>query len=1029
MPLICPVCSRSNPDEALYCYHDGANLPGAAPREGPVAVGSQPFRSPFFLPSGGICRNFDELVLACEERWEEARDLLREELLAGFFSGLGRTDLAFAARRAAAEPDVDVGLDRLLAELPGGVRLPARLGVRPAEINLGRVGRGEDHQLVVRIQNEGMGLLRGSASCGHVNWLVFGDEAGAPHKVFQCRHDLALTMRVIGKRLRAGSHPQEALLQIETNGGTAVVVVRVEAPAVAPFPDGVLAGAESPRQLAEKTRAAPREAAPLFENGAVAAWYEANGWTYPVRGPKATGVAGVQQFFEALGLAAPPRVELDRQHVYLEGPPGAALETALVVQTSEHRPVFAHAVAADPWITVGRAVLSGRTARIPVRVPLVPVRPGEQLVSQVRVTANGHQRFNVPVTLTVTAEAAPPIKRRPAPPPRRERAAPTPPSPDSGGGRRGGRPGLLAWAFAAAFFVLATAAVAVVLVVVWLTPNGDTAVPTPVAQMPTPQSPLSSPNEKEKPPDDPPQPAAPKPPDVTELAKLLESDDPQDRIDAARRLGAMGPAAAPALHDLLRAMEHHNADFRREALLVLPKIGAPTRTDADVLGDLANETTFPEGRLYALDALVALGADARPALLSLCAALRDRNPAARRKAAEAIGNIGPGARDMARRDLIDALRDADPDVAAAATAALAKTGPPSVAEAPTLQVLLQDKAEPARRFALNGFRDLGPNAADFVPYLEDSVAGDASPALRRLAISALCRMAPAAPRTADAFTRALADGDAEVRRAAAAALAKMGVDHGALHGLLVALGSDDEATGRAAEDALKAAKLSDSQVEAMGDALRTKNAALRLRVLGLLKPLGADAAPAVPGMCAVLKDGPGEPRQQVFAVLTAMGPAARKAGGALDDLLDDDKFVVRMDAAVALAAIEGADAAEAVPALMEALRVEKLDDAAEAAERDRAVEALGRIGTAAVKPLASALEGDFAAGSPQTVKGQINAQARLAAVKALGLIGHAAYSSRVNALLSTLQRTDLEPAVREAAREARAQIRKERADR
>ena len=622
MPLICPLCSRPNPDEALYCYHDGAALPGDAPRERPVAVGSQPFPSPFFLPSGGICRNFDELVLACEEHWEEARDLLREELLAGFFSGLGRADLAFLARRGAAEPDIDAGLDRLLAELPGGVRLPARLGVRPAEINLGRVGRGEDHQIVVHIQNEGMGLLRGSASCGHANWLVFGDDAGAPHKVFQCRHDLALTMRVIGKRLRAGAHPQEALLQIETNGGAAVVVVRVEAPAVAPFPDGVLAGAESPRRLAEKTRAAPREAAPLFENGAVAAWYEANGWTYPVRGPRAAGVAGVQQFFEALGLAAPPRVELDRQHVYLEGPPGAALETAVVVQTSERRPVFAHAVAADPWITVGRAVLGGRTARIPVRVPIVPVRPGERLVSQVRVTANGHQRFNVPVTLTVTVEAAPPIRRRAAPPSRREHAPPTLSSSDVGGGR----PGLLAWALAAAFFVLATAAVAAVLVVVRLTPNGDSAASSPVAPKPPPKADLPAPKE-EKPPDAPPAPAE-RPQDVKELAKLLESDDPQDRIDAARRLGAMGSAAAPALHDLLRAMKHHNADFRREALLVLPKIGAPTRTDADVLGDLADEATFPEGRLYALDALVALGADARPALLSLCAALRDGNPAA-----------------------------------------------------------------------------------------------------------------------------------------------------------------------------------------------------------------------------------------------------------------------------------------------------------------------------------------------------------------------------------------------------------------
>jgi len=1017
MPLICPLCSRPNPDEALYCYNDGAALPSGAPREGPVAVGSQPFPSPFFLPSGGICRNFDELVLACEEHWEEARDLLREELLASFFSGLGRADLAFAARRGAAEPDIDVGLDRLLAELPGGVRLPARLGVRPTEINLGRVGRGADHRIVVRIQNEGMGLLRGSASCGHANWLVLGDAAGAPHKVFQCRHELTLTIRVIGKRLRAGGHPQEALLQIETNGGTAVVVVRVEAPAVAPFPDGVLAGAESPRQLAEKTRAAPREAAALFENGAVAAWYEANGWTYPVQGPRATGVAGVQQFFEALGLAAPPRVELDRQHVYLEGPPGATLETAVVVQTSERRPVFAHAVAADPWITVGRAILSGRTARIPVRVPLVPVRPGERLVSQVRVTANGHQHFNVPVTLTVTAEAAPPIKRRAAPPPPREHAHALAPA----------RPGLLAWAFAAAFFVLAAAAVAAVVVVVCLTPNGDTTASAPVAQKPIPQSHLPVPDEKEKPPEDPPppaQPPAPKPPDVTELAKLLESDDPQERIDAARQLGEMGPMAAPAFHALLWSMHQRNPDYRREALLVLPKIGAPTRTDVGALADLTGDVAFPEGRLYALDALAALGVDARPALLSLCTALRDRDPAVRRKAAEAIGAVGPAARDMARRDLIDALRDADPDVAAAATAALAKTGPPSVAEAASLQVLLQDKAEAARRFGLNGFRDLGPDAADFAPSLEDSIAGDASPELRSLAIAALCRMAPAAPRTADAFTRALADADPEVRRAAAAALAKMGADRGALPGLLVALGSDDEATGQAAEDALKTAKLSASQVEAVGDALRTKNAALRLRVLALLKSLGADAAPAVPGMCAVLKDGPGEPRQQVFALLTALGPAARGAGGALDDLLADDKFVVRMDAAVALAAVEGADAAEAVPALMEALRVEKLDDAAEAAERDRAVKALGRIGAPAVKPLAAALEGEFAGGGPQTAEGRINAQARLAAVKVLGLIGHAAYSSKVNAVLSTLQRTDPSEAVREAAQQARAQIRK-----
>ena len=160
-----------------------------------------------------------------------------------------------------------------------------------------------------------------------------------------------------------------------------------------------------------------------------------------------------------------------------------------------------------------------------------------------------------------------------------------------------------------------------------------------------------------------------------------------------------------------------------------------------------------------------------------------------------------------------------------------------------------------------------------------------------------------------------------------------------------------------------------------------------------------------------------------------MGPAARKAGGALGDLLGDDKFVIRMDAAVALAAVEGGDAAEAVPTLIEALRVEKLGDEEEAAERDRAVEALGRIGAPAVKPLTAALEGEYAAASLQTAKGRINALARLAAVEALGRIGPPANVSKTNVVLSMLQRTDPSPAVREAVKQARARIRKEDWDR
>ena len=55
-------------------------------------------------------------------------------------------------------------------------------------------------------------------------------------------------------------------------------------------------------------RTQPKAAAPLLENGEVARWFEANGWTYPVDGPAARGVAAVQQFFESMGLSKPPLV-------------------------------------------------------------------------------------------------------------------------------------------------------------------------------------------------------------------------------------------------------------------------------------------------------------------------------------------------------------------------------------------------------------------------------------------------------------------------------------------------------------------------------------------------------------------------------------------------------------------------------------------------------------------------------------------------------------------------------------------------
>src|SRR5438552_2586161 len=112
MAQTCTKCSRANPAEAVYCYFDGFVLAGHARNGGgPVAVGSQAFAHPFVFPAGRVCRSFDELALACQEDWATARGLLQQGYLESFLGGLGRVDLARAARAAAKFPDRDRGLD------------------------------------------------------------------------------------------------------------------------------------------------------------------------------------------------------------------------------------------------------------------------------------------------------------------------------------------------------------------------------------------------------------------------------------------------------------------------------------------------------------------------------------------------------------------------------------------------------------------------------------------------------------------------------------------------------------------------------------------------------------------------------------------------------------------------------------------------------------------------------------------------------------------------------------------------------
>jgi hypothetical protein len=398
---VCSRCGHVNPPQALYCHFDGLALGNGGTR-GPLDSGSSLFASPLVFPSGRSCHNFDELVLAAEDHWGEALQLLRQGFLAGFLGGVGRGDLAYAALQAKDSPDPDRALEELLRRLPSSARQPPRLHIQPPEFNLGIVQRGEQRRIFLVIHNEGMGLLHGSVASVDTPWLVLGDPPGLSTKMFECRGELIVPIQVLGDQLRAGDKAGEGALLIESNGGSLRIPVRAERTSQA-FPEGVLAGATTPRQLAEKARANPKEAVPLFEKGAVRAWYEANGWSYPIQGPQAQGLAAIQQFFEALGLVQVPRVHVSDLFVKFGGKPGDVLEHTLKAMTPENRPIYAFARSELPWLKVGPAVGAGKLLKIQLTAT-VPDRPGESLLGKLEVQINGGKRIVVAVSLAVSGQ-------------------------------------------------------------------------------------------------------------------------------------------------------------------------------------------------------------------------------------------------------------------------------------------------------------------------------------------------------------------------------------------------------------------------------------------------------------------------------------------------------------------------------------------------------------------------------------------------------------------------------------------------
>lgn len=405
--LVCPHCQKSNPEEATYCFFDGAMLKGSG-------AGASPNRlaSPFVFPSGRSCGTFDELVQGCQEEWTAARDMLMQGHFQNFFSSAGRFDLVKSCQEAQAQADPDIGLSQMLGALPTLLEIKGpKLDINPRRPSLGKVMAGDTRKLHFKVVNTGQGMLQGTLSVTEGNeWLKLGAGSADGQVAIKTSKEQAIPLTADTRGLAAGE-PYAAKMRIITNGGVEEVPLRIDIGAH-PYPKAPFQGAKSPREMAVKMRDNPKAAAALLESGELPKWFASNGWTYPISGTPARGVAGVQQFFELMGLAKPPVVKLSHREVRLQCkvPDNPQFQVKVAATTKKY--VYANVVTDAPWLKILAPSVSGaQNATVAFEIDSRYLPPGKVAETNVQFLANGNQKLAMKVRVDIQRSADTPLLR------------------------------------------------------------------------------------------------------------------------------------------------------------------------------------------------------------------------------------------------------------------------------------------------------------------------------------------------------------------------------------------------------------------------------------------------------------------------------------------------------------------------------------------------------------------------------------------------------------------------------------------
>jgi len=418
-------------------------------------------------------------------------------------------------------------------------------------------------------------------------------------------------------------------------------------------------------------------------------------------------------------------------------------------------------------------------------------------------------------------------------------------------------------------------------------------------------------------------------PAIPELVKLV--DVPLNAQDAIKSLGQIGPKAVPVLTEIANRKDRH---LRSGALKQLGIMGPdaqealPTVFRATLDPDsFVRDAAFPAlasispGDEAALQSLLkALGDPSyftRARVANLLAAwkpapraevanfLDDKNPAIRKAAVQVLGELGPERDSVAA--IVKALRDDQQEVQIQAASVLGKLGSSSDVALPVLRRIAKDKASPHRAAAMYALASFGDAAREAIPDLIEIYQSE-DPPHRFTAISAIGKLGPHAKEAVPLLIETL--GTTPNEPYILLALAEIGPDAGAAFPLLKKLQLSHN-TGLRINAKRAMSKIGRGAVPFLMQELKDTRITTRYDAAYYLGWIGSDAADAVP----VLEQALFEKNRIVPAAaawaLSNMGPASKDA---LMRALQNPEPFVRFHAVVGLGRL-GADAKASLPAL------------------------------------------------------------------------------------------------------------------